>query len=776
MRRCFLSIRASTRQLMLPVLLLTLMISAELSAEDKTDLAQVGDGTKATADAEENQLLAGHSYHGEVFNKGPRQAAYAMSGTGRVDFPVNSEHSRVQELINQGVGQLHGFWFFEAERTFRQVAAWDPDCAAAYWGMAMANANNQDRAKKFIAAAIERQDKASPRVKRYIKALNEMLQAEDAKQGTDDYIKALEEIVYEHPDDINAKAFIAVNLWQGIRKDRPLGSHLAADALIQQVLDVEPMHPVHHYRIHLWDREKPERALASAARCGQAAPAIAHMWHMPGHIYSRLHRYADAVWQQEASARTDHAQMMRDQLLPDQIHNFAHNNEWLIRNLIFLGRFSDALDLAKNMIELPRHPNYNTLAKRGGSADYGRSRLLQTLLTGEMWDDLVLYSETAYLNPTDDRMRQVEWHHAVGCAAFHLARIDDLQRACDELEQRLCQTLSDQETAGWEAESDGRKANQEVDAIKQAADKARQEHDNDIQTIRQNIDELDGYLAILSGDGTSGVELLEKAKVDAGQRAMQLLRVGQTDEAVKVATQHVNEQENQTVPLAQLAYIQWQTGDLPSATKTMKRLRKLSASLDLTAAPFSRLSSLAAQLGWTRNWKTSSSAADDVGDRPPLDSLGPFRWQPMKAAEWTLTDATERNWSLADFRGKPVVLIFFLGYGCLHCVEQLQEFSPHAEDFRKTGFELIAISTDDLQGLQQSIEDFDGEIPLPLLADPELDVFRRYRVFDDFENQPLHGTFVIDRAGKIRWFDVSYEPFMDPDFVLKEAKRLIANE
>ena len=176
MRRCFLSIRASTRQFMLPVLLLTLMISAELSAEDKTDLAQVGDGTKATADAEENQLLAGHSYHGEVFNKGPRQAAYAMSGTGRVDFPINSEHSRVQELINQGVGQLHGFWFFEAERTFRQVAAWDPDCAAAYWGMAMANANNQDRAKQFIAAAIERQDKASPRVKRYIKAFNCLLQ------------------------------------------------------------------------------------------------------------------------------------------------------------------------------------------------------------------------------------------------------------------------------------------------------------------------------------------------------------------------------------------------------------------------------------------------------------------------------------------------------------------------------------------------------------------------------------------------------------------------
>jgi hypothetical protein len=72
------------------------------------------------------------------------------------------------------------------------------------------------------------------------------------------------------------------------------------------------------------------------------------MWHMPGHTYSRLHRYADAAWQQEASARVDHAHMVRDQVMPDQIHNYAHNNEWLIRDLIFIGRVGEATDLAKN--------------------------------------------------------------------------------------------------------------------------------------------------------------------------------------------------------------------------------------------------------------------------------------------------------------------------------------------------------------------------------------------------------------------------------------------
>ena len=94
------------------------------------------------------------------------------------------------------------------------------------------------------------------------------------------------------------------------------------------------MKPAQHYRIHLWDYERAENAVDSASKCGQTSPGIAHMWHMPGHIFSRLKRYDDACFQQEASARVDYAHMMRDRVLPDQIHNFAHNNEWFIRNMI----------------------------------------------------------------------------------------------------------------------------------------------------------------------------------------------------------------------------------------------------------------------------------------------------------------------------------------------------------------------------------------------------------------------------------------------------------
>ncbi len=58
-------------------------------------------------------------------------------------------------FFDQGVCQLHGFWYFEAERSFRQVAAVDPDCAMAYWGMARANTLNEEASTRLYRRSRE---------------------------------------------------------------------------------------------------------------------------------------------------------------------------------------------------------------------------------------------------------------------------------------------------------------------------------------------------------------------------------------------------------------------------------------------------------------------------------------------------------------------------------------------------------------------------------------------------------------------------------------------
>ena len=77
-----------------------------------------------------------------------------MKGMPKVNFPVTTKKPKCQAFFNQGLGQLHGFWNLEAERSFRQAAVIDPACAMAYWGMARANLGNEKRAKGFIAEAV----------------------------------------------------------------------------------------------------------------------------------------------------------------------------------------------------------------------------------------------------------------------------------------------------------------------------------------------------------------------------------------------------------------------------------------------------------------------------------------------------------------------------------------------------------------------------------------------------------------------------------------------
>ncbi len=71
------------------------------------------------------------------------------------------------------------------------------------------------------------------------------------------------------------------------------------------------------------------------------------------------------------------------------------------------------------------------------------------------------------------------------------------------------------------------------------------------------------------------------------------------------------------------------------------------------------------------------------------------------------------------------------------------------------------------------MDQYDKALTIPLLADPQLKVFKDYRCYDDFEKQPLHGTFLIDARGRVLWQDIGFEPFMDEEFLLKESTRLL---
>ena len=803
---------------------------ADKNAAQSEDSKSKDEGAKKDAkeDVAEKEVLAGHSYHGEYLNEGPRQKAYIIGGTGAVDFPVTSSSEDAKAFVAQGLGAIYGFWFLEAERSFRQAAALDPDCAMAYWGAALATKGNEKRAKGFIAEAVKRKDKVSERERMYIDALDKYFKANASKkkERAEAYAKALEAIALKYPDDIEAKALLALQLYLNNRSGSPILSYLAVDGLLDKVFAKQPMHSAHHFRIHLWDYKKAEKALASAALCGQASPSIAHMWHMPGHIFSRLKRYEDAAWQQEASARVDHAHMMRDRVLPDQIHNFAHNNEWLIRNLNHVGRVRDAVDLAKNMIELPRHPKYNTLGKRG-STNYGRMRLFETLSRYELWTELIELCDTPYLEATDNEKEQVKRLGHLGIAYFEVgdtgagegtlttlkdrlaekekkrdaaieaavqketekavdAKITEKarQEALDKAKSDGVEDESELETIGQQAEEKSKK--EQVDKKKKQIDKARNDakkpFDSPVGELTKAIAGVEASQAAAQGNFKEALSLSRKAgrNVSTLQRAKIQFLAGEQDAALTEVKKEVDRHKGEVHPLAIYVELLAQAGKMKEAGEQLQHLRDTSSSIDKSSPVFARLDKIAVELGHTKDWVQAAKLNDDIGERPELDSLGPFRWAPSLAPPWELPDANQNRVSLSSYSGKPVIVIFYLGFGCLHCVEQLHAFSPMYEEYQKAGIEMVAIGTDDLETLQQSIEGLADsepkkEVKIPLLADSELDVFKAYRVYDDFEKQPLHGTFLIDAKGQVRWQDINYEPFMDPKFLLQESKRLLAN-
>ena len=766
--------------------------------------------------------LAGHSYHGGAFNEGARQAARLMGGTGDIDFPITTTSKEAHKFFLQGVGQLHGFWNYESERSFRQVALLDPKCAIAYWGMALSA--NQVRGREFLAKAYEHLDGISKREKMFIdscaaklglptdekglaqyrkeKAKFKVKRSDKLRRG--DYVKKLEEIILAYPDDLEAKAFLVITLYSNARGGHPINSHVAVNSLAQEILRKKPYHPTNHFVIHLWDRKKAAIALSAAAKNGQGSPSVAHMWHMPGHIYSKLGRYADAAWHQEASARTDHRHMMRDMVLPDRIHNFAHNNEWLSRNLMYLGRVEDAYSLVRNMCELPMHPKYNTFAK--GSARYGRMRLMQLIKTYELWDRAISLEDTPYLSPTDIAAEQIRRLHLLGLAYYSRGNYEEgdkqstqLQKLFLEVEAKAIKKYEDDEKKRLAAAKKKKlakdkkvvakgkapvkdekviaKTKKPIKGKKVVGKKKKRSISKDEESAKESLLELRLVKALAQGDVSAIKKDDASLKgVDNWLKVQFYIAVKDFKKALEITKKDVEKNKNKVFYLSRHIYTLYQAGQKTDAMKFFDQLRAISQDVDLNTPLMTRLNAAADEFQYPEDWRLKHKVYKDIDLRPELASLGPFRWKPIKSTDWTLPGVSGENVSLSAInRDQATLVIFYLGAECLHCVEQLNAFAPMKEKYAKAGIKIVAISTEDVAGLKKSVSKYgdDGKFPFQIVSNEKLDIFKQYRCYDDFEKMPLHGTFLIDRNGYIRWQDISYEPFTKPEFLLKESIRLL---
>mgnify|MGYP001243237701 CR=1 FL=1 len=775
----------------------------------------------------------GHSRHGGAFDEGPRQAAFRMPGmSDQVHLPVAGLSNEAQAFFDQGVTQLHGFWYFEAERSFRQVLRLQPDCAMAYWGMAMANVEQKPRAAGLIAHAVRCSEGVPDYERRWIDAWAGYYRIDDAARAelrsgdaartaaavaalternadrgapplARQLIKDLEALVFAFPADVEAKAFLAVQHWhnhdwgQGI----PIDSYAGVDALLAQVFDRAPLHPAHHYRVHLWDQEAAERALASAAVLGDTAPGIAHQWHMAGHVYAKLHRHREAAWQQQASARVDHAQMQRDGVMPFLIHNYGHNQEWLARSLSYVGHAHAALAVAKDLAALPRHPQWNTLDDHTHIAADARRRLVSVCEDYELWQEALQLVDGGYLDASDSVAGEVLRLGLQGRALLRLGRIDEAQRVLDATGPLLAQARAARAAAVDGAEAAAYAAKAAEAKVQEAMDEAARAPTDLVRAVLDLQRELRGESLLAAGDASGAVAEFEA--IDGFPKTLladALVAAGRPQQAADLLEKEVAARPHRVPTTARLFLAcgaleaaQAAKGEAP-VSPLRERLRELMGELLPVATVNGRppATPLAARLDIRRDvrpgpplilraedgeplFPEEDEFAPDFGPRPPLGSLGPGRWAPFPAGDFDLPCATGGRRTLAGQRGRPTLLVYYLGFGCLHCVQQLEALAPMAQAFADAGIDVLAIGNESLAKARDDLAAL-GEraFPFPLLADPDLAAFRAARCYDDFEQMPLHGTVLIDGRGRVRWQDVSAEPFTRFAWLLDESRRLLA--
>ena len=76
-----------------------------------------------------------------------------MEGMGDTRMPVTTSSPEAQKFFNQGMAQVHSFWFVESERSFLQAAALDPNMAMAYWCIALSAASDYRPAFQLLRNA-----------------------------------------------------------------------------------------------------------------------------------------------------------------------------------------------------------------------------------------------------------------------------------------------------------------------------------------------------------------------------------------------------------------------------------------------------------------------------------------------------------------------------------------------------------------------------------------------------------------------------------------------
>ncbi len=238
---------------------------------------------------------------------------------GEVSFPTSCA-SDVQVDFDRAVALLHSFEFEESRGVFASIAERDPDCAMAWWGVAMtyyhplwAPPTKRDLELASAAAREARLVSHTKREGAYIEAISAFYrnyETLDHRTRARVYEEAMAEVHAGDPEDREAEIFYVLAILSNADPtDRTYAVQRRTGAMLEMRFAEMPNHPgLAHYIIHSYDYPPlADGAVEAAHRYLEIAPSLAHALHMSSHIFTQV-----GMWDESIDANTRSAKAARE--------------------------------------------------------------------------------------------------------------------------------------------------------------------------------------------------------------------------------------------------------------------------------------------------------------------------------------------------------------------------------------------------------------------------------------------------------------------------------
>ena len=428
-----------------------------------------------------------------------------LRAAGTVDFKVSCTPDARSEFI-RGVALLHSFFYEEARRIFTAVAAKDPNCAMAQWGIAMTwwhpiwtppTPDEMSAGKAAIQKAMAM--KGGTDLERgFITALNAYYNSADSPTtgevgqschgpvGPRDrvmaYEKAMRALSERYPDDVETQTFYALavlSVGYANPTDTTLSNQLKAARILEKLWKKNPNHPgVAHYLIHSYDYPAlAERGLAAARSYGSIAPWVPHALHMPSHIFTRLGMWEESIAANRSSAdasRAYAAMRHRDATEAEELHAL----DYMAYSYLQEGQDNKAKEIVDFVA---------TVRKTNPELEFSAAYALAAIpsryaLERNAWSEAATLTvpELPHWSSFPSFEALIEYSHALGRA--HTGDVEGARKAIDRMRQlRDSSTdprldyfkrhldLQIQAASAWVTYSEGKK-DDAIDLLRRAAD------------------------------------------------------------------------------------------------------------------------------------------------------------------------------------------------------------------------------------------------------------------------------------------------------------------